>query len=115
MTLKEYMALKEIFPTTIFSVKLMHDCTCFVADETCFPVSSSSSSLEELLSSLLSDCISTDLPDCCFFLVPLPDGDATTRETLLLSGVVGVTGGGTGRGTGDGTAVTAVRQVWSPT
>ena len=30
MTLKECMALKEIIPTTIFSVKLMHDCTwCF--------------------------------------------------------------------------------------
>ena len=27
MTLKECMTLKEIFPTTIFSVKLMHDCT----------------------------------------------------------------------------------------
>ena len=26
MTLKECMTLKEIFPTTIFSVKLMHDC-----------------------------------------------------------------------------------------
>ena len=26
MTLKECMNLKEIFPTTIFSVKLMHDC-----------------------------------------------------------------------------------------
>ena len=30
MTLKECMILKEIFPTTIFSVKLMHDCI-FVA------------------------------------------------------------------------------------
>ena len=28
MTLKECMTLKEIFPTTIFSVKLMHDCIC---------------------------------------------------------------------------------------
>jgi len=27
MTLKECMTLKEILPTTIFSVKLMHDCT----------------------------------------------------------------------------------------
>ena len=26
MTLKECTTLKEIFPTTIFSVKLMHDC-----------------------------------------------------------------------------------------
>ena len=26
MTLKECMTLKEILPTTIFSVKLMHDC-----------------------------------------------------------------------------------------
>ena len=26
MTLKECMTLKEIFPTTIFSVKIMHDC-----------------------------------------------------------------------------------------
>ena len=29
MTLKECMTLKEIFPTTIFSVKLMPDCTRF--------------------------------------------------------------------------------------
>ena len=29
MTLKEYMTLKEIFPTTIFSVKLMHDCITY--------------------------------------------------------------------------------------
>ena len=44
MTLKECMTLKEIFPTTIFSVKLMHDCiylvVTFLTKSTVFEFSS---------------------------------------------------------------------------
>ena len=38
MTFKECMTLKEIFPTTIFSVKLMHDCIYFFREQNEKPI-----------------------------------------------------------------------------